>query len=225
MPDKKKAKTSQDADPLAGLPFIDSTLEFGGVTHINASDDPAKSTATPVRLYDARPEVQRFTLDEHSFQLVRTEELHPTYSAAEPAFDIYDPQACARHYYPMVERLLLARVPGATRVLPFDHLLRNRKRMEALGKGNGLSAPLTAVHGDYTHRSGRTRAQNLLSPHESEVAVQAALGQRFAIMNVWHPFKPVQSDPLAMAVWGSYRPRDVRTQRLTFPHRVGETLA
>ena len=91
---EKKLKTD---DAVSGLPSVDSTLEFGGVTHITANDAPGKSTATPVRLYDARPAAQRFTLDEHSFELVRTKELHPTYTASEPDFDIYDPQSCARH--------------------------------------------------------------------------------------------------------------------------------
>ena len=55
--------------------------------------------------------------------------------------------------------------------------------------------------------------------------VDRALSSRFALVNVWHHFgpAPVQADPMAFALWGTYGPRDVMTKRLTFPHRVGET--
>lgn len=78
--------------------------------------------------------------------------------------------------------------------------------------------------GDYTARSGYTRARQLLLPHCSEEEVERALASRVAFVNVWHPFgaQPVAADPLALAVWGSFGPADVMTHRLHFAHRVGE---
>lgn len=86
-----------------------------------------------------------------------------------------------------------------------------------------LQGALSHVHGDYTARSGRSRAEQLLRPWASEEDVQAALSERFMIVNVWHPFRTVQADPLALCTFPSCLPGDVRTNRLYFRHRVGET--
>mmetsp|Transcript_87443 Transcript_87443/g.243935 ORF Transcript_87443/g.243935 Transcript_87443/m.243935 type:complete len:215 (-) Transcript_87443:85-729(-) len=86
-----------------------------------------------------------------------------------------------------------------------------------------LRGALDVVHGDYTARSGRTRAEQLLRPWVPEEDVQAALSERFVIINVWHPFETVQADPLALCTFPSCSPSDVRTNRLHFKHRVGET--
>jgi len=88
-----------------------------------------------------------------------------------------------------------------------------------------LEMPLGHVHGDYTVRSGYTRARQLLEPYCSSTEVEAALASRFAIVNIWHPIgpHPVTCDPLSCCVWSTFSPRDVMTKRLTFPHRIGET--
>jgi len=88
-----------------------------------------------------------------------------------------------------------------------------------------LQAPLAMAHGDYTARSGRSRAEQLLRPfvRDPEVLATVLEERRFAIVNLWHPFKTVQADPLAMCTWGTTSPADVVTTRITFPTRVGET--
>lgn len=87
-----------------------------------------------------------------------------------------------------------------------------------------LQGTLPHAHGDYTARSGMTRAHQLLEPYAGAEALDEALGQhRVAIVNVWLPLRLVESDPLAMCTWPSCGPRDVRTSRLHFPTRYGET--
>ena len=86
-----------------------------------------------------------------------------------------------------------------------------------------LQGTLPVAHGDYTARSGRTRAAQLLQPFVSDEQLSNLTTHRFAIVNVWHPFKTVEADPLAMCTWSSASPWDVVTSRITFPNRVGET--
>lgn len=74
-----------------------------------------------------------------------------------------------------------------------------------------------------THTRAHAHTSWVTSPRAPQV--QRALSSRFALVNLWHHFgpAPVQADPMAFALWGTYGPCDVMTKRLTFPHRVGET--
>jgi len=222
---------------LRGLPSAEYDLTFGAGTH--SKHDAPPPPPERVRIYDARGAAERFDLQRDSFELVPV----PEYEC-----DMYDGDEAQRVFYPAMEKLLLDQCPGATRVLLFDHLLRNKPRQtremeearhaqqrafgkdadaEPTPKTRFLEAPLSKVHGDYTARSGHSRARQLLAPYCTEEEVEAVLGSesRFALVNVWHHFgpEPVQADPMAFAVWGTFGPRDVMTKRLTFPHRIGET--
>jgi len=279
------SQASADAS-VAGLPFIEADLKFKAGTHESHASQEAAPTPERVRIYDARSATSSFRLEEQGFELVEKVPSHPLSHS-----DFYDsPDKVLAELYPQIEKMLLARLPGATRVLIFDHLVRNRSRLdmelkeayeacmaacdcavkrqktaEALADGavdseghpipvvparersgchqeeqladhqqrckdvqpktRFLELPLGHVHGDYTVRSGLTRARQLLQPYCSEAELERALSDRFAIVNVWHPIgpDPVVTDPLTMCVWGSFRPADVMTKRLVFPHRVGET--
>ena len=239
--------SASEADALVhDLPSAEYPLTFGAGTH--GLSDGAPPPPKAVRIYDARRAAERFRLQRHSFELVRV----PAYEC-----DMYDGEAAKRVFYPLVEAMLLRQMPGATRVLLFDHLLRNRPRLdreldearreaareasppdfgrstpprkrsaELQPKTPFLESPLGVVHGDYTARSGHSRARQLLEPYCADGdQLEAVLASRFALVNVWHPFgpEPVQADPMAFAVWGTFGPRDVMTKRLTFPHRIGET--
>ncbi|KAL3931155.1 MAG: hypothetical protein SGPRY_001243 [Prymnesium sp.] len=234
-----KERPSTPDEAVAGLPSVESTLNFCGGTHslTSSSSRGSSSQVKRMRIYDGRPASRRFSLEAHSFELSRA----PHYDSS--LVDMYDCDSVTRHFYPCVEKMLLSRITGAKRVLIFDHLLRNKaraseeieERRRELGsdadprelqpKTRFLELPLSNVHGDYTARSGPSRARQLLEPYCSEEQREEALGSRFALVNVWHAFgpQPVRADPLAMCVWGSFGPSDVATKRLVFPHRVGET--
>lgn len=98
-----------------------------------------------------------------------------------------------------------------------------RAKCECAHRTPFLQSALMSAHGDYTARSGRARAEQLLKPFCSGETLERLLAQRFAIVNLWYPLERVQSNPLAICTWQSVGPRDVRTNRLTFTHRVGET--
>mmetsp|Transcript_13184 Transcript_13184/g.24343 ORF Transcript_13184/g.24343 Transcript_13184/m.24343 type:complete len:356 (+) Transcript_13184:62-1129(+) len=165
--------------------------------------------------------------------------------------DVYDMHQCAEHLYPVVEDVLRAAFPSCTKPIIFDHILRNpslyskeaalaaEEEVSAKSDGNGeagvfdgtgvhtktpmlAAGPVTSVHGDYTVRSGFTRAADLLRPHETQERIEAALAQRFAFVNVWVPLRAVERDPLALIDWQSAKPQDVVNLTLVFKHRQGE---
>eukprot|EP00928_Gymnodinium_smaydae_P039028 TRINITY_DN26765_c0_g1_i1.p1 TRINITY_DN26765_c0_g1~~TRINITY_DN26765_c0_g1_i1.p1 ORF type:complete len:347 (+),score=26.09 TRINITY_DN26765_c0_g1_i1:44-1084(+) len=142
--------------------------------------------------------------------------------------DLYDPISCGRVLYPLAIEVLHACFPSAAKCIVFDHIVRNRARFEREGQqGSTRTAmladgPARGVHGDYTVRSGFTRARQLLGPHEPKARIDQALNQRFAFVNVWVPLAAVERDPLGLIEWSSQRPRDVRTQKFIYTHRQGE---
>src|SRR6266540_5673856 len=86
-----------------------------------------------VKILDARVVKDRLSLDRQGFVLLR----HPT---AAP--DLYDEAEIARVYYPECERLV-QEATGATRVVAFDHIVRNAALM---AKGNLIKQPAGRVH-------------------------------------------------------------------------------
>lgn len=143
------------------------------------------------------------------------------------SIDVYDIAQCSDGLYPIVADVLKKSFPSSTKVIVFDHILRNATRFAQEANGANKTPMLVGgvadrVHGDYTVRSGFMRARQLLSPHETPERVDAALQQRFAFINVWVPLKEVLRDPLAMLEWSTTRPRDVVTMKMIFKHRQGE---
>ena len=193
---------------------------FGAGTHGASSDE---RVPVAVRIRDGRR--AGLTLDRDGFEL---------YGGAVPRGPVRDAAAMVRDVFPRVEAFVAAKM-GAPRVLAFDHLVRSAAHAEGACAAGGseyyransapgdLRRPLACAHGDYTARSGPTRARQLLAPHAAPDAVDAVLARGFALVNVWLPFATVEADPLALCAWRSCGPRDVRVNRLTFAHRVGET--
>lgn len=233
---------------IAGLSSIQVSLNFGGSTHNRAKEDVAEDIVAEqvVTMYDGRSDPGRFRLDEHAFELVSAPTLG--WRGDGSRLDLYDAEVVAKEVFPQVEALILERLPGAKRALAFDHIVRNEERLskelaqaEAAANGNPphesnrapsqkhepktrfLQGTLPFAHGDYTARSGFTRAEQLLRPFADKEVIESAIGQRFAIVNVWYPFETVKSDPLGMCTWRSASPGDVVTNRMTFKSRVGET--
>jgi len=141
--------------------------------------------------------------------------------------DLYDVKQCSEVLYPLAEEVLRREFPDASKVFVFDHVTRNASRASA-ERGSGSKTSMLAdgyvaqVHGDYTVRSGFSRARQLFESHETPERMEQALRGRFAFVNVWVPLATVKRDPLGLLQWNSQRPQDVRTIRLVFPHRVGE---
>ena len=163
-----------------------------------------------MQIHDARALEPAPSLDREGFALARQE------SAVS---DFYDPDEVRAAYFPEVERLV-AEATGASRVLAFDHNVRDASR--ASRSEDGAQTPVRFVHNDYTERSGPQRVRDLVEPDEAD----ALLAKRFAVINVWRPITgPVQTSPFAFCDARSIAPRDLMPIDLVYRDRTGEVYA
>jgi hypothetical protein len=161
-----------------------------------------------VTIRNARPIQDRLSLDREGFALAHG------HSAVS---NFYDDAEVKRVYYPECERLL-KEATGATRVLVFDHIVRNAARAKV---EKGIKLPAKGAHNDYTQRSAPQRVCNFFSGQADEL-----LKHRFAIINVWRPISgPVKESPFAICDASSISPSDFVASDLLYPDRKGETYA
>lgn len=163
----------------------------------------------PIR--DARAIDPAPTLDCQGFELVQ----HET-----AVGDLYDSERVRAEYYPEIEQLV-AKHTGASRVLAFDHNVRNQamaERSEA-----GAQGPVRFVHNDYTLGSGPQRVRDLITP--VDLAEELVAG-RFSVINVWKPIRgPVEQMPLAFCSAPSMQQDDFIPTDLMYEDRIGEVYS
>ena len=161
----------------------------------------------PVVVHDARGLNPVPIVDREGFALVRQQ------SRLE---NFYDEGQVSTVYYPECE-CLLSDLTGASRVMVFDHIVRNAARSNE----KGIKMPATAVHNDYTDSSGPQRLRDLLPTEAAEL-----LRHRFAIINVWRPLRgPVLDSPLGVCDARSIAPGDLVPNARIYPDRRGEIQA
>lgn len=157
-----------------------------------------------VVLDDLRGQEQKFSLDNNAFDTVQ--------NVPSEEYDFQDDEQIKRVYYPEVEKLLLETVPGANRVLLFDHTIRR-------SNPGANRAPVTRVHVDQTPFSAAQRVKFHL-PNEADKLLQG----RYRIINVWRPLNgPVMGHPLAVADSSTVRDEDLIPVEHRYPDRTGET--
>jgi hypothetical protein len=168
-----------------------------GVPAWNGIEDPHQ-----VRIEDARGREAEFTLDRNGFAFVNT---------PSQVRDFYDADEIKAVYYPEVERLLRDKL-GASRVVVFDHNVRNASRA-------GLAPPSRRVHNDHTVTSAPRRVRDHLGAE-----ADALLKHRFGVVNVWRPIRgPVLDSPLALCDAQSFSDDDLIPSDLVYEHVRGET--
>ena len=161
-------------------------------------------TEHPVTIHDIRGQESNFNIDTNAFGTITTT------PSAEESFT--DDASIKRNYYPEVESLLLQHVPGAKRILLFDHTIR---------RATGKRTPVTYVHIDQTTKSATARVHHHL-PDEAE----ELLKDRVRIINVWRPLNgPVQATPLAFADSTTVVDEDLIGIEHRYPDRTGETAS
>jgi len=126
-----------------------------------------------IGVINGRPVAASLTLDDQGFMLTH----HET-----SVHDFYDADEVRRIYYPEVERLVKEKT-GATRVIVFDHNVRNGSK-EARAK-LGVREPVKFAHNDYTIKSGPQRVRDLMGDAEAD----ELLKHRYAFINVWRPVR------------------------------------
>ncbi|KAK0706541.1 hypothetical protein B0T26DRAFT_656706 [Lasiosphaeria miniovina] len=188
-------------------PFNHVDTPPAGLPQRNFSD-----AAHAVQLHDARGSETSFTLDNDAFAIVQN--VPPS---AEKSFT--DDDSIRATYYPEVKQLLLSQIPGADKVVIFDHTIRRTSPSAPRG-------PVQRVHVDQTAPSAAQRVRRHLDALE---AARVFEGVRYRIVNVWRPLNtnPVESFPLAFASSASVADSDVVPvqHRYVATGYVGETAA
>lgn len=167
--------------------------------------------ATPVTIHNARLAASpgELTLDNSGFELIRQ---------SSALRDFSDEKAIRHIYYPEVEAILKG-VTGASRVVIFDHTLRDSGKGR---RGEALREPAARVHNDQTFVSAVRRVRDHLPAGEAEVRLR----NRFAIINLWRPIgQAVEQFPLALCDARSIAHDDLIPGDLVYRDKVGETYA
>lgn len=166
------------ADGAAPFNHVDTPPE--GLPQRNYTD---VAVETPID--DIRGHEDEYTLDKDAFAVIQG-----VPQSAEK--DFADDESIRQNYYPEVEALLLRHIPGAHRVVIFDHTVRRA------GPG-APRAPVTRAHVDQTAASAAMRVQRHLSGDGDDA--ERLLRGRYRVVNVWRPLnaRPVESFPLAFA--------------------------
>lgn len=156
-------------------------------------------------MQDIRGKESEYTLDKDAFAVITN-----VPDSAEK--DFVDSDSIVKNYYPEVEKLLLDNVPGATKVVLFDHTIRR-------SNPDAHRAPVTRVHIDQTAASAKQRVHQHC-PEEAE----ALLKGRYRIINVWRPINgAVQTNPLGFASSSSVKNEDLIPIEHRYPDRTGQT--
>lgn len=157
-----------------------------------------------VQMNDIRGHESDFKLDVDAFQTVS--------NVPSEEQDFTDDEHIKQTYYPEVEKVLLENVPGARKIVLFDHTIRR-------STPDAPRAPVTRVHVDQTARSTEWRVR-LHSPDEADELLKG----RYRIINVWRPLNgPVQAHPLGFASADSVDDKDLIGVEHRYPTRTGET--
>ena len=168
-----------------------------------------KADPRTVVMHNARPHMDRFTLDGDGFRFVR----HDT-----KVKDFFDQAEVRRVYYREIEALVKAE-SGAKRVVVFDHSLRTAD--DEFRERHKIREVVRRAHNDYTEWSGPQRVRDLLPAEADEL-----LKRRFAIIQVCRPIRhPVETHPLAICEAHTVAPEDLVISERRYPNRVGQTYA
>jgi hypothetical protein len=168
-----------------------------------------KSEEHEVPIRDARPLIGQLSLDKEGFVLLH----HQT-----AVKNFYDENEILSVYYPECERVI-QEATGASRVVAFDHIVRNAA-MAAM-EGRGIKIPAKRVHNDYTAWSSPKRVRDLMGDE-----AEGLLEHRFAIINLWRPIRgPVLESPLTLCDAQSLSEENLIASDLKYPDRTGETYS
>lgn len=204
-----------EADLLFYQPPSDDSIPYNYVESSPPGETKRNFQEIPhtVHLTDIRTEnVKSFTLDKDAFQVcqnISTSTAYGTFGSDEEI---------KRLYYPEVEKLLLAEVPGARRVIIFDHTIRRQDPA-------AHRQPLYRAHVDQSAKAAANCVQTHV-PNKEEAASILTGACRYRIVNVWRPINgTVQSNPLAFAAVSTVNmERDLVHVEFRHPHRTGEVM-
>lgn len=168
-------------------------MNVEGTFYSNYSEE-----ALDTHIEDVRGREADFNLDTDAFQVIRG-------VPESKEEDFVDDESLRANFYPEVEELLLKNIPGAHKVVIFDHTVRR-------SNPDSKRVPVLRAHIDQIPSSAERRVRVHVSPDEAEMLLQG----RYRIINVWLPLnrKPLEASPLAFASSQSLENDDAITTEL-----------
>ena len=205
----------------AELPYVETALNYidptaadpGGINDIEREKSTLKLVSHPTRIYDARADRARLSLDRTGFVVAN----HDT-----EVTDFYDRRQVETIYHPEIGALI-QELTGAETVLIFGTLIRNA----AADAPAGSHKPVFNAHVDYNLETIRAVAEREL-PEGDKARYRHG---RIILINTWRPIVEIESAPLAVAdaatvAWGDlfHGPIGGKSQAGT-PNAAGYNLA
>jgi len=164
------------------------------------------SIVESINIQDIRGKESSFSLDKAGFATISSVPSDIRYD------DWSNDEVIKEKYYPEIEKLLLDNVPGAKRIVLFDHTIRYSKPGASRG-------PVQRSHIDQTNKSAVQRVRNHMGDEAEEL-----LKDRVRLINIWRPLKgPVKAFPLAMADSTSVTDADLVGVEHRYETFTGET--
>ncbi|MDA0823249.1 MAG: CmcJ/NvfI family oxidoreductase [Proteobacteria bacterium] len=166
--------------------------------------DARVSERHSVPIFDIRAQMTNVTLDHNGLCFVQQ---------ALPNIDFLNSDTVKSLYYPNCTELVM-RATGASRVLAFDHNVRDKE----LAERDAASRPVRFAPNDYTDKSGPQRVRDLMGDEAA-----ALLKNRYQFINAWRPLRgPVLDTPLAVCDAESLESQDCIATDLKYRDRTGE---
>jgi hypothetical protein len=201
---------------------VDSKITFfqdpaDGATPYNFVYDPPagvpqrnyEEETLPVTINDIRNSAESISLDTNGFAV------HSNVASSMKYNDWDSDDTIKAKYYPEVEQTLLSKIPGANKIIFFDHTIRRTRP-------DSKREPVTRAHIDQTAKSARER---VVLHADSEEEANKLLNGRYRLVNVWRPIQttPIRAFPLAMADSRTVEDADLVPVEHRYPERTGET--
>ncbi|KAL3442732.1 hypothetical protein BJX65DRAFT_298775 [Aspergillus insuetus] len=192
-------------------PPADGSIPFAYVETPPAGEPQENYTATTheVHLKDIRGHESEYNLDQDAFQVLQQIPSSMTYA------DFDSDETVKSKYYAEVQDLILNNVPGAHKVIIFDHTVRKHNP-------NAHRQPVNFAHVDQTPWAAEQRVRtSITDPAEAEKLLKG----RYRIINVWRPLNgKVESMPLGFATAATVAAEDLTPIQRRYPHYTGETM-
>ncbi|KAK9786389.1 hypothetical protein WJX73_008740 [Symbiochloris irregularis] len=184
-----------------------STLYYSSAKGVANPSTNVSHKDYEVVVRDMRSAPESLTLAEAGFQLD---------SLTAPEIPWTDEAEIREKFYPVAEEVI-KRATGASRVLPFDYVVRKGFAKHSLAElkdpkamAQKIRQPNPRVHTDFTEKSGPMRLHQIL-PDEADKLSKA----RYAIIQLWRPLVgPVTESPFALIDARSVEPDDLQELRL-----------
>ncbi|EWY87463.1 hypothetical protein FOYG_11662 [Fusarium oxysporum NRRL 32931] len=182
------------------------------------------NTSARVQISDARGHESEFTLDKNGFQLVKWKH---QFSDVGPSFQ--------EEGYPAVVKFMKDVLGSHVKVCVFDHIVcfycllwtvlmkqvrQSQPRGSAPGEERGyIGRPSKVAHNDQTYEGTIAKIK-----HDFGSQASSILSQRFRIINVWKPLKPIRQYPLTLCDYRTCDKKDGHRSDLVYPHVVSENI-